>query len=64
MASRVLRYRTSTPVPTTTTLSDEAALLERFRVIRQEQGVPSEFPSAVLVEAQRAAGSVALPERD
>jgi len=64
MASRVLRYRTSTPVPTTTTLPDEAALVARFRAIREEQGVPVGFPPAVLAEAEQAAASPVLPDRD
>lgn len=64
MASRVLRYRTSTPVAATAALPDAGALVARFRAIREEQGVPRDFPPAVLAEAERAAASAVLPDRD
>ena len=41
-----------------------AELLQRFAAVRAELEVPEEFPEAVLAEAQAAASSPALPERD
>ncbi len=41
-----------------------AELAARFEAIRTELSVPDEFPAAVLAEAERAAASPTLPERD
>lgn len=63
MPRRVLRYRTSTPVPATSTI-DTAALLARFEAIRVEQKVPDAFAPDVLAEAEAAAAHAQLPGRD
>ncbi|HEV7173013.1 MAG TPA: RNB domain-containing ribonuclease [Pedococcus sp.] len=41
-----------------------AELAARFETIRTELSVPDEFPAPVLAEAERAAASPTLPERD
>ena len=41
-----------------------AQLATRFEAIRTELAVPDDFPEAVLAEAQRAAASPELPDRD
>ncbi|GAA1907853.1 RNB domain-containing ribonuclease [Lapillicoccus jejuensis] len=64
MASRVWRYRTTTPVPATVDVEDVAALVARFAAVRAEQHVPEAFPPEVLAEADDAAAHVALPDRD
>jgi exoribonuclease R len=59
MPSRQIVFRPA-PKPGDTA----AALLSRFEAIRQEFQLPESFPADVLAEAQGAAASAALPERD
>lgn len=59
MPSRNIVFR-----PTTEPGDAAAALLTRFEAIRQEFDLPDGFPPEVVAEAQRAAASASLPERD
>lgn len=47
-----------------TTAAQAERLRARFDAVRAEQGVPEAFPPEVVEEAQRAAESAALPDRD
>ena len=50
--------------PTDTQVPATAALQQRFAAIRAENGVPESFPPEVVAEAEHAATSPTLPDRD
>ena len=66
MTARVIRYRTTTPVPARADLAPAVrdALLERFETVRRQLDIPEDFPPQVLAEAEQAAAAPGRPSRD